>query len=415
MNRRQLLVLFILLVVLGTAALLVFKRSNAGWRSGSSGAAGEKVVTFPINEVASLAITQRGSTLHIAQKDGVWVVQERADYPADFDRVSRLIRTIWELKPVQEVKVGPSQLGRLQLTDPKPDAEGGTLLELKDKDGKRLAALLAGKQSMRQTESAFGGGFPAGRYVTPAGEGNRVSLVAESLDELDPKPELWLNRDFIKIENPSAIALSGTSPAIHWKIIRANENAPWKLADARPGEELDASKVSGLPGLFASTGFVDVLPPESKPEETGLDKPATAIFETFDGFSYTLKVGKLSGGNYPVLISVTANLPKERVAADGESAEDKAKKDADFQTRQKELSEKLGNEQKFTSRPYLISKYSIDQLLKERTQLLVEKKTEPAGSPPPSTAPGAAASTAGTPPPEPATTPSVSAPAPKKR
>ena len=55
-----------------------------------------------------MTIKESGTELNLAKKDDVWTVKERADYPADFDKVSALIRKLWELKPVQDVKVGPS-------------------------------------------------------------------------------------------------------------------------------------------------------------------------------------------------------------------------------------------------------------------------------------------------------------------
>src|SRR5205823_805435 len=114
------------------------------------------------------------------------------------------LRKLWDLKTVQEVKAGPSQFARLELIEPGREKGAGTMLNLKDKDGKQLAALLLGKKFMKKSDGQFGGmgEFPAGRYVTAPG-GAKVSLVSDSLDDANPKPEAWLRRDFIKIENPS--------------------------------------------------------------------------------------------------------------------------------------------------------------------------------------------------------------------
>ena len=54
---------------------------------------------------------------------------------------------------------------------------------------------------------------------------------------------------------------------------------------------------------------------QAKPEDTGLDKPAITTFETFDKFTYVLKIGKPAGENQPVALSVSAVLAKEREAA----------------------------------------------------------------------------------------------------
>jgi hypothetical protein len=60
-----------------------------------------------------------------------------------------------------------------------------------------------------------------------------------------------------------------------------------------------------------------------------------------------------------------------------EKPEDKAKLDQEFQTKQKELADKLPKEQKTGNRPYLIAKGTIDQLLKDRSTLIPEKTPSP--------------------------------------
>src|SRR6185436_9393016 len=160
--------------------------------------------------------------------------------------------------------------------------------------------------------------------------------------------------------------------------------------------------------------FADVLSPDAPAGETGLDKPSTVRIETFDNFSYELRIGKLTGENYPVLVSVKAELPKERTPAADEKPEDKAKLDQEFQTKQKQLTEKLANEQKLPTRPYLIAKATIDQMLKDRASLMAEKKPTPSPSAP--SPPGAQGAPPGKSPvlPRPAASPASKSPTPAK-
>jgi len=58
-------------------------------------------------------------------------------------------------------------------------------------------------------------------------------------------------------------------------------------------------------------------------------------------------------------------------------SQDKARLDQEFQTKQKQLADKLAAEQKLPTRPYLIAKPTIDQVLKDRASLLAEKKPSP--------------------------------------
>lgn len=413
MKGKQLTLLLVLLVAVGGVALYLNQRNSDSWSQTATSSSG-KVLDFPLNDVAQVTVKEGGTELNLIKKDDAWRVKERADYPADFEKVGTLIRKLWELKPVQDVKVGPMQFPRLQLTEPAEGANNGTLLDLKGDGDKRIAALLLGKKSLKTSDQPGPeGGFPVGRYVMAQGDSNRVYLVSETFDDIQTKPELWLSHDFIKVENPKLIAVSGTAPAVNWKITRdgATSNTPWKLADPKPGEELDNSKAAGVASVFNYGSFADVLAADAPLAETGLDKPSTVRIETFDSFSYELKIGKLTGENYPVLVSVKAGLPKERTPAAEEKPEDKTKLDQEFQTKQQQLTDKLAKEGKLPARPYLIAKSTIDQMLKDRAALMAEKKPSPSPAPmsppgvkgiPPSLSPVAVPSA---PPPSPPTPP----------
>jgi hypothetical protein len=259
--------------------------------------------------------------------------------------------------------------------------------------------------------SPFGdeGGLPAGRYVMPSG-GTKVSLISDTLDDVDPKPPGWLRRDFFKIENPTSITLDGATDAQKWKLTRATAAEDWKLANATDTEKADQAKISQVASAFAYPAFTDVLNPDAKPADTGLDKPITATIGTFDGFTYVLKIGKETGGNQPVIVAVSAQFAKERTPAKDEKPEDKTKLDDEFKAKLKRFEEKLAAEKKFEGRAFLIAKTSIDSLVKDRAALLEEKKPDaapgtplrPAGgapatpivppaAPPTSSAPGAKA------------------------
>lgn len=411
------LALLLLIALLAGGAWYFLQKGDAAAGQRSDGA-GTKVLDFPINEVARVTVKDTGGQLNLVRKGDEWTVEERADYPASYEQVSGLIRKLWDLKTVQNVKVGPSQFSRLDLVEPGKEGPGGTIAELRDKDGKALAALLLGKKYLKKSDGMGMGmpgempGFPAGRYVAPLGS-TKVSLVSETLEDVDAKPDKWLKRDFFKVESPKTIKLEGTTEPMRWMLTRESATAEWKLADAKPEEQpLDAAKVSSFGNLLASANFADVLASDAKPEDTGLDKPTVVTFTTFDGFTYVLKIGKPNGENLPVQINVTAEFAKTREPGKDEKPEDKEKLDKEFQATLKRLEDKLAAEKKFEQRPYLIAKTVLDPLLKERSALLTEKKAE---TPPPTTT--------GTPPPVPAppapaaarepitvTTPPVSAP-----
>jgi len=65
---------------------------------------------------------------------------------------------------------------------------------------------------------------------------------------------------------------------------------------------------------------------------------------------------------------------ERRAPAKGEKAEDKAKKDKEFEEYRKKLAEKLDREKKLDKWTYLVGKNVVEPLLRDRSQLMPEKK-----------------------------------------
>ena len=379
MNRKQLTLLIILGVVLGGLGYNVYRKRQSGYERGADKAEGQKLLQgvpeSALNDVAQITVKQGASEVNLAKAGSIWTVKERGGYPANFNNISELVRKLWDLKVTRKVEVGPSRLAKLKLTK-----EDGALLDLKDDKGKSLASVTLGAQTSKEAgeDSQFGGGsFPNGRYVMRGDDIKTVALVSDALS-VETKPEEWLSKDWFKVEKIKAITVIGPVATNNWKLSRETESGEWKLADAKPAEALDSGKASGLNWLLATPSFTDVII-DPKPEATGFTNATTATINTFEGFTYTFKLGKAATGedNYALQLTVAGEFPKERVAGKDEKPEDKTKLDKEFADKQKTLEEKLKNEKAFEKWTYLTSKYTIENLLKERKDFLAEKKEEP--------------------------------------
>lgn len=375
MNRKQFLLLLAVVVVLGAAGLIIYQRGNSSWNAGGA-AIGQKLLpALSVNDVAQITVKSGTNELNLERREDVWRVRERGDYPANFQQISELLLKLADLKAVQNEDIGPSQLARLELL-PSGGGEGaGTSLELKDQNGKTLGTLLLGKKHMKKAGATtqFGGmddeSWPDGRYVMTASK--TVAVISDPLDNVQPKPDDWLNKDFLNVEKPRSIALQFPVATNSWTLTRASETNDWQLANAKPGEKLDSSKISSVTSPFSSASFSDVgkLSPGNASSNTVL------TVETFDGFKYTARIGPKLEDNYPVSFSISADLPANRTPANGEKPEDKARLDKDFQARQKTLAEKLAKEQAYTNWTYQLPGYSMDDVLKTRQQLMEEETT----------------------------------------
>src|SRR5207247_3800152 len=125
------------------------------------------------------------------------------------------------------------------------------------------------------------GGFADGRYVKLGNDSENVAVISDALSNIEPKPEQWLNKDFFKVEKARSISVNFPVATNSWKLSRESESGEWKLAEAKPGEQLDTSKASGVANPLSSPSFAD-LATGAKPEQLGLDKPTLVTIDTFD-------------------------------------------------------------------------------------------------------------------------------------
>ncbi len=380
MNRNQFSLLLFLVVVLGIAGLMVYNKQNDVGHSGNAATGKKLLPNLAVNDVAHIALKRGSDEVNLAKKDGTWRVRERNNYPANYSEISEFLLKAADLKVVQSESVGPSQLGHLELL---PGQGTNSALEvlLKDQSDKQLQALLLGKKHLQKskTPSPYGdmgeNGWPDGRYVQVGGNAGTVAVISDPLASVEPKPEQWLNKDFFKVEKVRSVAVAFPEVTNSWKLTRESESGEWKLADAKPSEQLDSSKTSSVSNPLSSPSFTDV-DTSSKPDQLGLDKPTVVTLSTFEEFTYSLKVGQKTNDNYPLLVAVAAQLPKERTPGKEEKPDEKDKLDKQFKEQQKKLEEKLAQEQAFQNWTYLVSSWTVDPLLKPRIQLLVEKKEE---------------------------------------
>lgn len=353
MNRKQLILILVFLVLIGGAGLILINRNRESWAQPEA-KMGDKVLPgFDPNQVGAIHIRDAGSEVHLARKGDLWRVAEREDYPANFHQISDVLIKLKELKVVEADAVEPSDLARVDLIEPGKGGRG-ILAEFLDAQGKVIAALLIGKKQMKaRDESSRAPVFtdtPTGCYVRLPDDQKDVLVISDPLSSLQPDPAAWLSRDFFKVEKPKSIALASTNSGDSWKLTRESETAAWTLADARAGEILDTSKLSPVVNAATSPRFTDIVMSNAS-VTTGLDKPNVVTLETFEGFTYTLKIGdKSPDGNDYMTVAVAAALPSD----------DKAAK----------LRDKLKQEQSLAPWTFQVGSWILDPLTRRRAMLL---------------------------------------------
>jgi hypothetical protein len=355
MNRRQFAILLVALVLIGSAGLIVINRHNESWNVRETKVGDKLLPNFRPNDIAAIHI--KGLVdLNVENKDGVWCVKERGNYPANYDRIKNLLLRIKDIKVVQSDDIGPSQRARVELEEPGKGVGSGTLVEFKDAGGKVLDSLLVGKRHLRPETASDPfrmRGLFDGCYVLLPKEPQNVLLISDELAGISAEPGAWLNTEFCKIENVKSIALAGSGGANLWTLLRASESKPWSLADANPSEVLDVTKAAQSAELLNFLAFVDIIS-NAVPTEHVLMEQKELKIETFAHFFYTLQILSQREGMFQVALGVRAEIQPGATA----------------------LQDKLGHESRFATNGwnYMVESKMLEPLLCERANLI--QKTE---------------------------------------
>ena len=363
--------ILISLIVLVIAAVLYF--SGLGGNRGATIIVGkEPLAELPISKITAIVIADETSTLTLRRAEKQWVVVNRKGYPADPDRIENFVKSFTEMKALRELSAGAEQLDRIGLKQ-------GTRITLQDDKGNAIHTLTLGKElsapSSDNQQSAMGSrGFPDRRFVMVDGERSSITVVDQTFSNATTGPSDWLDKTFFQIEKPNSIEViyNGTDSTNSWKLTKASDVADWKLDGELPeGKELDTAQAPT--SALSNPAFNDLA---NDAEKVALDKNATQIkINTSEGFEYALKVGDSTDGSDKIIsVAITANFPEKRTPAENESAEDKKKLDEEWAAAQKTLQDKLANEQKFTQHAYRVSSYTVDAILKKRSELIKDEE-----------------------------------------
>lgn len=378
MNGRQFLLVLVALAVLVAGGWAVFNWKRGSYEVADSRVGQKLLPGFKVDEVGEIAIVEPAGTVTLVRAERGWTVKERGGYPADVEAIRDLLLKLEAAKVVQAEGLTDAFRSRLQLAAPgsgaKPE-ETGTVLELKARDGKPLARLVLGRKT---TKPANMPGLPvdsvpSGRYVLVTADPQRANVVAEPLSAVAANPQQWLARDYLRIERIRTLTVLGPDGRERWSVVRPDEAAGWTWS--APGR-LDGGKAQDAASALTSMRIDDAAAGVGD-AEAGLDKPVTVRAQTFDGWTYALRIGKSAPEDrYHVKASVTGTVPEKRTPRPDEKAEDKEKEDKAFVERQAALKAKLEREQALGARTVLLAKATVEPLLRERSALVAPEKKD---------------------------------------
>lgn len=404
MSRKHFFVLLIALVVLAAAGAGVLWSDRSAWKRDDA-RIGEKLLpALKAADVAEIHVRGERDEVHVIKGSAGWRVKERADFPADENVVSSILLKLIDLKVVQTETLADAQRTRLLLVEPKSVSAGatagpapaggaarpdvpaapkadaksdtaGTLMELKDGSGKVLGRLLLGKTLMKPSDNSGDSDIPSGRYVLVGENAGSIAVVGDPLKDADPSPAFWLDKDVIRADSVKSVTSTGPDGRQRWALSRAKEGDLMNFVGG--ADKADPQKGQDTVSAFYGVTLIDVVTDAAK-ADTGLDKPLTVTAQSFDGVTYVLKIGAKAGEDrYYLSVASSGEPSKVREASKGESAEDKAKRDKEFEEQYKKRLERRARDKQMEKWAYIVPKTSIAAILRDRSELFPDKKAEP--------------------------------------
>ena len=391
MNKKSVLVLWIIAALLGAAVATVKISQSRGPDAVTKHSSGDRLFkNITVGDITAVTIEDHENSVTITKSESGWVVKDRGDFPADIPMLAGILDKLSEIKVGQALEAGPSYNSRFGMDGNATTADDHGLLITLTVPGKEpwtiaLGKTTAGEADMMNPMAPRSGG---GRYLRSSEDPDSVYVVEETFPRASANAKDWLSKDFLQVENLKSVALtapadSGFEP---WSLSRKSATADFVLSGIGEEEELIGTVVNPLKSLFSFARFEDVLSEEDAKDLPDESQARQAILTTFDGFTYTVDVAPkksetpiadepASSPNHLLSISVSATFPEARTPADDESEEDKAKKDEEFKKQQETLRAKLAKEQKFQGHTFEVTKWTVDALLKSRADFVQAEPT----------------------------------------
>ena len=325
MNKQLLAIFGILVVIIGGAALLVFRQGETAKPAVTSQLGQPLLKGLKASDVASISIREPKQALTLAKKDNRWTIAEKNGFAADLDKVTDLVVKSIELKAGQVEPVGEKDRARLNLAEPGKEG-AATLVTFKGTDGKVLAELLVGKKYFKkEPEGDASRAQGDGRFVMLPSDPKQVYIVSDPLRVVSAATGDWISKEGFGIEKVKVLEVKPAEGAEGYKIERVTDGIDWMLDRAdvgkNAGQKLDVSRANAASYSLNRIEIEDLAAADAS---TGLDKPTTITATTFDDLTYTLLVGRTEKDKTFVKVEVSGTPKRESTPRKDEKPEEKA-------------------------------------------------------------------------------------------
>ncbi len=313
MKFDKFVIVALLILIFGGGAFLYSQQESEKHADQQAGHVFSNALVQRINEVAALKIASKETEVNLIFVGDQWVLQEKANYPADFSKVKKLIVGISDFKTIEAKTTEPEKYGRLGVQDVGESGDiDSSRIDFMSKAGNIIESVLIGKN-----KEARVAGASSALYVRKAAEAKSwlvsgdVHLPSNVLD--------WLDNSIVDIKPAEIQAVTiKNSDDTQLSIKKATaEDEHFVVLDLPEGETLKSESIAdGLANSLQSLSFIDVM---SRDAANIVDvTPTVAEFSTFDGLQISAKLYEIEAKHF-LLLNAHAML-------DEQAAKDKASK-----------------------------------------------------------------------------------------
>ena len=236
-----------------------------------------------VNSVTRVRVTGREGAFTLARDGETWVVEEKERYPADPDRMHRLLLGAAGMRRVEPKTSNPELYPKLRLEDPSGEDARSVRFVLEDAAGASLADWVLGDRRPSKAD--------AGRtelYVRVAGD-PQAWLVDGSVPD-GPAVIDWLDREVARIERERLRAVEVTHA--DGTVVAVDKSHPadadFALRSIPAGREADSRyRINDIGRFLEDLRFEDVAPAPSPDFAGAPDKRMETT--TFDGLRVHLE------------------------------------------------------------------------------------------------------------------------------
>jgi len=307
MKTKTFVVLFIILVALaGAVSLLIYSRDT---RSPSGEMGTVLLDQLPANEIASIIIETPNAAVSLKKGSDSWIVEERFGYPADFSKISDLVRTLKEVKVGRKFDASEKVLKRLSMKSPGDTGvskeETGTRIRMADSGGKTLLEIVLGKTRTRDPQK----GPPDGQYVMLS-KAPEIYLIDKILSSFETGPSEWLEKQPVEIDAAKIRKITCLGPdatTVRYAFERPGKGKDFELIEPSTDRNVKKSSLSRLSNALSSLKIEDVETSVAPHKPFGKDASARLDYVLFDGRVYHVTIGKACSVTIPCQIRLAVD------------------------------------------------------------------------------------------------------------